>query len=77
VTDKTKVHELDENTIPYAGIYITAKPGNKLADAKKVLESEDFFFYVKKVGVHASGKFIRISIQDQCHLDKHIARIIG
>ena len=64
VTNKVKVYELDENTIPYSGIYIIASPGNKLSDAKRILESDDFLNYAKKVGIHANGTSIRISIRD-------------
>jgi len=64
VTNKVKIYELDEHTIPYAGFYIVAKPGSDLTEAKRILESDDFLSYAKKVGVHVSGKSIRISIQD-------------
>ena len=64
VTDKVKVYELDDVTVPYAGVYVTAKPGNNLSDAKRILESEDFRSYANKVGVHVNGKSIRISIRD-------------
>ena len=64
VTNKVVIHELDEYTIPYAGFYIVAKPGFKLTDAKRLLESADFFAYANRVGVHANGKSFRISIRD-------------
>ena len=64
VTDRIKVYELDKQTIPYSGIYIIAKSGSDLSDAKKILESVDFFNYAKKVGIHANGTSIRISIHD-------------
>jgi methylase of polypeptide subunit release factors len=64
VTSRVRIYELDEQTIPYAGFYIIAKPGYSLTEAKKILESNDFLSYVRKVGVHTSGESIRISIQD-------------
>jgi len=64
VTGKLKIYELDEYTIPYSGIYIVAKSGNSLSDAKRILESKDFLAYIKKVGINANGKSIRIAIQD-------------
>jgi hypothetical protein len=64
VTNKVKVYELDKKAIPYSGIYIVAKPGYQLSYAKRILESEDFFNYAKKVGIHANGTSIRISIND-------------
>jgi hypothetical protein len=64
VTDKVKVYELDESVIPYSGIYIVAKPGYLLSDAKRILESDVFYDYAKKVGIPANGTSIRISIRD-------------
>jgi predicted RNA methylase len=64
VTNRVNVYKLDEKTIPYSGIYITAIPGFELADAKRILESDAFFEYVRAVGIHANGTSIRISIRD-------------
>ncbi|WP_018212235.1 Eco57I restriction-modification methylase domain-containing protein [Desulfitobacterium hafniense] len=65
VTNKVKIYELDELTIPYSGIYITQKnPDRSLAEAKSILESQDFFEYIKMVGIQANGSSIRISIKD-------------
>ena len=59
-----KVYELDENTIPYTGIYIVPKSNMPLSQAKEILESESFLSYVKRVGIHANGTSMRISISD-------------
>ena len=64
VTGKVKVYELDENTIPYTGIYIVPKSNMPLSQAKEILESESFLSYVKRVGIHANGTSMRISISD-------------
>lgn len=65
VTDKVKVFELDERTIPYSGIYIITKSSEySLSDAKHILEDDRFFEYVKRVGVYANGTSVRISISD-------------
>lgn len=63
-TKRVKVYELDEETIPYSGIYIIANEGFHLSDAKRILESESFFQYVKSIGINANGTSIRISIND-------------
>jgi len=62
VTTRINVYELDEETIPYAGIFITALGDNDLNDAKKILESEDFLEYAKGNGTPASGKSVRITV---------------
>lgn len=64
VTKKVKVYELDKDTIPYSGIYIIPKKDKTLKEAKEILESKEFFEYVKNVGINASGESIRITSSD-------------
>ena len=64
ITGKVKVYELDENTIPYTGIYIVPKSNMPLSLAKKILESESFLSYINQVGIYANGTSMRISISD-------------
>lgn len=64
ITGKVNVTVLDEKTIPYSGIYIIAKDGFDLLEAKRILESRLFLEYAKAVGVQANGTSIRISISD-------------
>lgn len=64
ITGKVKVTLLNKKAIPYSGIYIIAKNGSSLADAKRILESQSFLEYAKEVGVHVNGTSIRISIRD-------------
>lgn len=64
ITGKVNVTMLDEKTIPYSGIYIVAKDGFDLLEAKRILESRPFLEYAKAVGVQANGASIRISISD-------------
>ena len=47
VTNKVNVYEIDENTIPYSGIYVIPKSNLDLSVAKEILESEEFLDYVK------------------------------
>ena len=64
VTKKVKIYELDKDTIPYSGIYIIPKKDKTLKEAKEILESKEFFEYVKNVGINASGESIRITSSD-------------
>lgn len=66
VTNKVELYELDRETIPYSGIYITAKEEMDftLRDAKIILESDEFMEYVKRVGISVSGRSVRITCKD-------------
>lgn len=64
ITGRVKIYELDENTIPYAGIYILSKSDLPLSRAKEILESEAFLSYAQRVGIHANGVSMRISVND-------------
>lgn len=65
ITNEVKIYELDENEIPYSGIYIIQKEeGWSLEYAKNLLESTHFFDYVKKIGVISSKKSRRITPND-------------
>ena len=66
VTNKVELYKLDKETIPYSGIYITAKENSNftLEDAKAILESTEFMDYVKEIGINVSGKSIRITCKD-------------
>lgn len=64
VTKTVKVYELKKECIPYSGIYIISKGDIKLDTAKKILESESFYQYVKSIGINASGSSVRITARD-------------
>lgn len=67
ITDKVSVYMLKKKCIPYAGMYIVPKKGNKtyrLEDAKAILESDEFMKYVERVGIHISGTSLRITSKD-------------
>lgn len=65
VTRDIKVFEVDENTIPYSGIYILPKNNSvTLAYAKKILESKAFKNYCFHIGIASSGKTKRITCND-------------
>ncbi|WP_100401973.1 Eco57I restriction-modification methylase domain-containing protein [Bacillus sp. FJAT-42315] len=64
ITKEVKVYELDKYTIPYSGIYITPKSGVGLKVAKVVLESNEFYEYVKSIGINANSNSMRITAKD-------------
>ena len=65
VTDKVEVYELDAETIPYSGIYITIKDERyNLDDALRILKSREFMEYVMNLGISVSGKSKRITCKD-------------
>ena len=64
---KSCVYKLREDCIPYAGMYISLRDENQeynLDFAKRILESENFIDYVKKVGINISGSSLRITSKD-------------
>lgn len=67
VTNDVDVYELEQECIPYAGMYIVEKEDNNeyaLTDAKEILRSDEFKEYVFKVGIPISGKSVRITSKD-------------
>lgn len=64
VTGKVKVYMLSKNVIPYSGIYIVPISNIDLKYAKSILESMEFYEYIKSVGIHASGDSFRITSKD-------------
>lgn len=64
VTNKVNVYSIGCNEVPYSGIYITSEENYDLDIAKRILESEEFFNYVIKIGTPASGKSVRITADD-------------
>lgn len=65
ITKKVEVYELDEETVPYSGIYITVKDKNyDLNNAMQILLSSEFMEYVKTLGISVSGQSKRITCKD-------------
>ena len=67
VTNDVDVYELEQECIPYAGMYIVEKEDNNeytLTDAIRILRSDEFKEYVFKVGIPISGKSVRITSKD-------------
>jgi len=65
ITNEVIVYPLDKKTIPYSGIYVVSKNlGYSLEDAKRVLESQEFYDYIIQRGVNLNGNSYRISCKD-------------
>lgn len=65
ITNAVEVYEVDANTIPFSGIYITVKnPDYSLNDAIEILKSEQFLQYVQNIGINISGKSLRVTCKD-------------
>lgn len=61
ISGKIQIVLADENTIPYAGLYIVPIGNYTLAQAQDILKQTDFLNYVKQHGVPTTGNSYRIS----------------
>ena len=67
ITNNVEVSKISQESIPYAGIYISVRDGNNkysLDDAISILRSNLFQQYVKGVGIPISGQSVRITSKD-------------
>lgn len=64
ITDKLNSYILDKDYIPYSGIYIITKSEFPIEKAKEILESPEFYEYIKNVGKNANGKTLKITAND-------------
>ena len=66
VTNNVKIHELDKEDIAYSGMIIKSKGVDcySLDYGKKILSSENFLEYVKKIGIPVNGNSYRITSHD-------------
>ena len=65
VTKQVELYMLDEETVPYSGIFITVKnPEFTLDDAAKILQNQRFMEYVQSLGISVSGNSKRITCKD-------------
>lgn len=63
-SSKINVTLEEENVIPCAGFFITKKGNYSLEWAKKILESQRFYDYLKSTGIFTTGKSRRITVKD-------------
>lgn len=66
ITRQAKVYWADECVVPYAGYFITQKEDTcyTLDDAARILQSAEFYQYVKMVGTPTTETSYRISVDD-------------
>lgn len=65
ITKQVELYVLDEDTVPYSGIFITVKNSEySLDDAIKILQSDHFIDYVHSLGISVSGNSKRITCKD-------------
>lgn len=66
ITTKVRTYIANENAIPYAGYFIKAKEGSEydLSFARNLLESPEFYNYVKNTGTPTTETSYRISVKE-------------
>lgn len=67
ITTDVAIYRLNQNCIPYAGMYIVAREDNDemdLDEALEILKHRNFMQYVLDVGIHISGSSLRITSKD-------------
>jgi len=64
ITKKVNCYLLKKSDIPFSGIYIVQTGDYPLSLAFKILTSQEFIDYVKKIGVNARSGSMRISPKD-------------
>lgn len=64
LTKDIHLYKLDKITIPYAGIFIVQTGDLDLSVAYKILNSNDFLEYLKRIGININGTSLRISCRD-------------
>ena len=64
LTNRIRVTIVAEGVIPCAGFMITELGARTLEDAKNILESPDFYHYLKQIGIFTTGKSRRLTVKD-------------
>lgn len=66
ITKGVAAHRASFDAIPYAGYFIKQKAGSplQLSDAKRILESTDFYDYVQECGTPTTPTSYRVSVND-------------
>ncbi len=63
-SSKVNVTLEEKDVVPCAGFFITKKGNHSLERAKKILESQHFYDYLKNIGIFTTGKSRRITVKD-------------
>ena len=66
ITRQVSVYRGDEHAVPYAGYFITQKEDScySLDDAVRILQSTEFYQYVKTIGTPTTETSYRVSVND-------------
>lgn len=65
VSNEVVVYELDQKSIPYAGMYIVAKDNQlTIDDAMNILQTNEFLNYSRAIGIPINGNSVRITSKD-------------
>ena len=66
ITQMVHANKAEKDAVPYAGYFIKCKEGSELNldDAKKILESRDFYKYVEICGTPTTPTSYRVSVDD-------------
>lgn len=66
ITKSVVIYTAEADEIPYAGYFIKKKPDSilTLEDAKKIIEDDEFYEYVKECGTPTTPTSYRISVND-------------
>lgn len=66
ITKSVKAYKVGKMAVPYAGYFVKRKKNSPytLNDAKKILESVDFYEYVKEHGTPTTATSYRISVKE-------------
>lgn len=64
LTNRVRVTIAAEGVIPCAGFMITELGGRTLEDARNILESPGFYYYLRQIGIFTTGKSRRLTVKD-------------
>ena len=64
LTNRVRVTIAAEGVIPCAGFMIIELDGHTLEDAKDILESREFYRYLRQIGIFTTGKSRRLTVKD-------------
>lgn len=64
ISSKINITLEDKDLIPCAGFFITKNGEYSLQQAKKILESQRFYDYLKQIGIFTTGKSRRLTVKD-------------
>jgi hypothetical protein len=66
ITKSVKAYKVGKMAVPYAGYFVKRKKNSPytLNDAKRILESVDFYEYVKEHGTPTTATSYRISVKE-------------